>query len=756
MSTLTPSLNPTDVDSTLNSTVKEYLKRNGFEGTAAKFIEECGSLQRPCPDVVTNIGNQPTADDVKSELMELFNSGSREDFFNVLAANVNSNLKEAFVADVSLEFRLHIHFAVFLTRTEKKVSAESDAAMANFKHFLESKGSTASQNLEFMPFYVLPYVPNPLDHPSFKDIFEDGWVPTLRSDLENFLERTLKQCNSTQLLEMYYGNLAKNQAQTLLEEHQQKLVAEHQKLLTLQENYHKLMHVTTELLSALESSIQGDLVDLSRVTNACSQVFPELFGQVPVLKSDIVAHSEGKANEGGLQGALVRSKTQELLLVSLDYDKLKLNLANGTPQLKMLILQALRWRLTQTAQGAQCHLVLNAYTNNDLLGCTRGDAHKDTVISLLGSTTSGVQQTAARLFNAFASLAAGRSYLSSCPEMVIALMDNVKKPGLDQMTLDMLLATLQKLSLKRHLQTLMIEHDVIEWLVTLLEDEDSLSDYTLEYASAFLMNLCLRSPGKLRCSRFALRTLKVLITLLGSQNQEIVPYVNGALYSLLSVPVINKEAHSLGLEEMLKVVSKEASHEVQHQLEFVLKQLKSEHLQDDVKSDNEDEEDDDDEEQDVLEDELEKSDPVTASSGDLQGERLLAARYSLHSSRNGERKEGAVKKTSTLSHASLDSFEDSPSVKAQLTRLMTDEESNTTMLTSADRLQSDVVNQVVRTVKPVPEVTKNLPVAVRGWDKLRGKSLNEYMAAFSSRPRIARTPEPEGIRSRSQGAQYLT
>lgn len=41
----------------------------------------------------------------------------------------------------------------------------------------------------------------------------------------------------------------------------------------------------------------------------------------------------------------------------------------------------------------------------------------------------------------------------------------------------------------------MIEKDLISWLVTLLEDYDSLSDYTLEYSVALLMNLCLRSAG---------------------------------------------------------------------------------------------------------------------------------------------------------------------------------------------------------------------------------------------------------------------
>ena len=41
----------------------------------------------------------------------------------------------------------------------------------------------------------------------------------------------------------------------------------------------------------------------------------------------------------------------------------------------------------------------------------------------------------------------------------------------------------------------MIERHLIQWLVQLLDDHDNLSDYTLEYSVALLMNLCLRSAG---------------------------------------------------------------------------------------------------------------------------------------------------------------------------------------------------------------------------------------------------------------------
>lgn len=51
---------------------------------------------------------------------------------------------------------------------------------------------------------------------------------------------------------------------------------------------------------------------------------------------------------------------------------------------------------------------------------------------------------------------------------------------------------------RRNLQSSMIDAGLIEWLVKVLEDNDNLSDYTLEYSVALLMNLCLRTSGLLK------------------------------------------------------------------------------------------------------------------------------------------------------------------------------------------------------------------------------------------------------------------
>lgn len=43
--------------------------------------------------------------------------------------------------------------------------------MNDFKKYLETRGATLSQTTEFLPYYALPFVPNPKGHPSYKELF---------------------------------------------------------------------------------------------------------------------------------------------------------------------------------------------------------------------------------------------------------------------------------------------------------------------------------------------------------------------------------------------------------------------------------------------------------------------------------------------------------------------------------------------------------------------------------------------------------
>lgn len=79
---------------------------------------------------------------------------------------------------------MHIYFAIYpalpgANGTEKMLKHELGA----FKLFLDTKGAELSQTSEFLPYYALPYVQNPIDHPHFSNLCTRKWSNGLKHEL---------------------------------------------------------------------------------------------------------------------------------------------------------------------------------------------------------------------------------------------------------------------------------------------------------------------------------------------------------------------------------------------------------------------------------------------------------------------------------------------------------------------------------------------------------------------------------------------
>lgn len=84
-------------------------------------------------------------------------------------------------------------------------------------------------------------------------------------------------------------------------------------------------------------------------------------------------------------------------------------------------------------------------------------------------------------------------------------------------------------------------------------NQDTLSDYTLEYATALLMNLSLRNKGKDSCQRLApeLNIIRELSEMMEHNNVQVRTHVNGTLYSILTRKSLKEQAEAIGMQEML-------------------------------------------------------------------------------------------------------------------------------------------------------------------------------------------------------------
>lgn len=747
------SLSVVAFEGELNSIVREYLDFGGFDKTLQNFEKEISSKGKP---LATFDGKGPSSQKqvaAQNEIMEAFHNGKGKKCFDLWQANLPKSLRDTDQVAQKLEFYLNIYFAIYPLKFGKGQNIQ-EKNMREFKNYLETRGATLSQTTEFLPYYALPFVPNPKGHPSYKELFTDSWIKDLEVRLEKFLTLALKSTPQPRLFDIYRGVSTDgkdhfHQIQTL----QQQLMDAEKKTMSyikrhnkVQADYHNLIGITADLVDALEQTVQGKVISPEHLQQLCARLFNTHITQSVDLTRPGTA-GDALRQSIAPQAAAAREMIDEGPVV-LDYSKVKHDMAFGADRRKCLLLQALRWRLTQ-ANPLSRDSTIQAYIQHDLLGCASPGAHRDAVLSLLTSTDAIVKQCAARLFNAFASLSAGRTYLAQNQDLFKGLMDNLRSEDKDSITREMVLGALQKLSLRRNLQTAMIDNGLIEWLVKVLEDNDSLSDYTLEYSVALLMNLCLRTSGKKRCMSNANQTLKVLSDLLGHDNQEIRPYVNGALYSILAIPSIREEAKAMGMEEILRCFIKDDQPDMNRQIEFIIKQLNSTEVVDEYESDDEEDEEDE-EDQDAMEVDLDKDEVVRAEGDEQSGEKLLTE-YATSPKPKRRATDSAMSMHEPLQRpvtpgqrkavemAMGSQFMGSRPTSQSGSRPQTgSKDPNIRPPTRSGSRPGTQENQELR--------NSSRPASQKSVRGSASKPGNEYQQAFGSRPRIPRTPDPNSLK----------
>ena len=322
------------------------------------------------------------------------------------------------------------------------------------------------------------------------------------------------------------------------------------------------------------------------------------------------------------------------VLAMLDYSAIKAEMMEGAESVPGLM-QALRWRLTKPARR-QRKTALVQYIQNDLL-----DA--DIIEAVLGgradvsSHDRATQEQALRLINLFASEPAGRTYLLGQPDLIDRLCQLLVSEPADTVARQNCLGSLQKLSLRRQQQNVMIDADVIAWLVQQLDDVDSLSQYSVEYGTALLMNLSLRTAGKGKCTDPELDILNVLSQLMEHESMQVRTYVNGTLYSVLVKASLKARAAEIGLPDSLKLLIEHSDETFARQINYILEQIdKDASEEEDAQSEDEGPEEEDEEEVEEEEggeaeeeevDIFPEADLDLGAVGGIAGEELLCTRY---------------------------------------------------------------------------------------------------------------------------------
>ena len=202
-----------------------------------------------------------------------------------------------------------------------------------------------------------------------------------------------------------------------------------------------------------------------------------------------------------------------------------------------------------------------------------------------------------KILNSLASMNKGRNYLLAKETLIDDIVQCMIREKTDSDLRQKCLGTIQKFTLRSQPQNKLIELNVIHYIVNLFANEaDTLSDYTIEYGLALIMNLSLRKAGREKFEAIADKTIQILQKFMDKDNIQVLTCINGTLYSLLKKRKFKNEARAKGLDIQLKNTNTD-NPQLKKQITYILEELNKqpeeeeydENFEEDINAKDEDE-----------------------------------------------------------------------------------------------------------------------------------------------------------------------
>ena len=148
---------------------------------------------------------------VQQRLLELYDEGNRKGFFKLWRQNISIDSRNQNFTHLRVEFYIALYFCLYpLFLAVKLVSSNQEynndditkwykEEIKHFKTYLDLYGSDFSQTTEFLSFYALSYVENPITHSSFSKLFTEEWINERRNILTKFLKKEFPERHTSRI-----------------------------------------------------------------------------------------------------------------------------------------------------------------------------------------------------------------------------------------------------------------------------------------------------------------------------------------------------------------------------------------------------------------------------------------------------------------------------------------------------------------------------------------------------------------------------
>lgn len=189
-----------------------------------------------------------------------------------------------------------------------------------------------------------------------------------------------------------------------------------------------------------------------------------------------------------------------------------------------------------------------------------------------------------KLLNELAGDFCGRDYLCTNAKLLSKLAELFISEQPDSENHQCLVGILQKMSLRPKVQKVIATQGVLQNTFKLLKElVSSISDYTLEYLLAMIINVSTnRFVRQLYEADTENELVETLMLYWDKCPTEIRQFLNGALYSLVSHPQVKKRCVESDLSERIAFENDKRAPAAQKQVEYILEKLASDSMDDTI------------------------------------------------------------------------------------------------------------------------------------------------------------------------------
>ena len=176
----------------ISSLIHDYLYKRNYLKTLDIFQQELSEKIRSNKYYSFLYNNKTPYD--SSLLLNHFISGNKQQFMDQWKLIIPNNLKLTEPSLFKLDFNIHIYFSIFpLLKPNSNINNPNTQKilkqnMEEFKIYLEQNNTEQFKIQEFLPYYALPYIPDPRKNPAYANLFTPEWVKCIIEQIQRCLD----------------------------------------------------------------------------------------------------------------------------------------------------------------------------------------------------------------------------------------------------------------------------------------------------------------------------------------------------------------------------------------------------------------------------------------------------------------------------------------------------------------------------------------------------------------------------------------